>query len=166
MRWEQIKQLNEEDQINAINDLMLNYPDLSIAKIETEILNITKGIISNTMKRKGYKLYNDGLVREYQKNNNNTTVTQVNTNNNNNITPTISNNTPTTTNSMDSITFLYMTINKYLQNQKLGNKNIPTTMKITPDNYKRISKFLTSHPILNKQDVVNLAIEMFLDKFE
>lgn len=170
MNWEQIKQLEDELQINAINELLEKYPHLSLGKIETEILSITKGIVSNYMKRKGYKMVNDGNKRYYSNEthiNSNKDITHSNVDSSNKLITVSAESIPsdnkiTTTNNKIK---LYIALEKYLLNNK-DKKMVAKTIKVSENNEVRIKSFLENNLLLNKQDLINISIEMFLDKFE
>lgn len=59
---------------------------------------------------------------------------------------------------------MYADINERLVETD-GAETVRATVKMTKTSNDKLDEFLKQHKILNKQDVISVAIEMFLEKY-
>ena len=155
--WEEFKAKQPSEQVKEINGLLKSNQEMTIKKLSVEVFKLKESTLSKHMNRLGYAV--DKATNQYIENRQNKgdDSMMINDNSNQKEEKVIKSNQKNTLR-------MYADINELLldsDNQEV----VRATVKMTKSSSDKLDEFLKAHKILNKQDVISAAIEMFLKKY-
>lgn len=154
LNWEEFTSQSVEEQVNQVNEIIKSNQKMTVNDISEKVFNQSKSMLSKHMTSMGYSFKGRQYVIDANKSNQ--MITDNYTSNN------ISSNV-NKSNQMITLN-MYSAINEILV--ELDTKETErATVKIAKDTSDKLDEFLKQHKILKKQDVISVAIELFLNKF-
>lgn len=143
MNWNEFIEKEITEQITIINEILIENADITVSKISKDVFNQSKQALSRHLNKLGYKYDN----RQYISNSNQNKTTN------------------DTKGAKEDMTLeMYSIINQKLKDLDVKETE-RATVKIAKDTTNKLNDFLKEHRILNKQDVISVALEMFLEKY-
>lgn len=139
INWNNFIEKEITKQIEIINNLLAENKDITVTKMSEDVFSQNKQALSKHLSKSGYKYKNRKYISSSsaeEKQGDDTNMTLE----------------------------MYTTINEKLK--ILDTKETDrATVKIAKETTDKLNSFLKEHRILNKQDVISVAIEMFLEKY-
>ena len=155
--WKSFKALTPLDQVKWINEKLKSNQNITSKSIGVEIFNLGDSTVSKHLSRLGYeysKKDNQYIKKKEEKSNQ---MTLEDDKSNQKEDKVIKSNQKNTLK-------MYADINERLVETD-GAETVRATVKMAKTSSDKLDEFLKQHKILNKQDVISVAIEMFLEKY-
>lgn len=137
MEWNDFKAMDTIKQVDYINQLLADN-QMSVSDISKIHFNQVNTILSNYISRKGYKLIDNQYVKvEGERRATTSTKTKPN---------------------------ILEAYNNYLLQYDYTFKQ--TTVRINQDMVKRLDNFNKQYPVVKKQDLIGMAVDLFLRYYD
>lgn len=157
LEWGNFIKLPVEDRINWVNNQLKNNQDITCKTLSVDMFKRGDSTLSKHLSRLGYE-YNKKLNQYIKKKEElSNQMTLENDKINQKEDKVIKSNQKNTLK-------MYADINERLVETD-GAETVRATVKMSKTSSDKLDEFLKQHKILNKQDVISVAIEMFLEKY-
>lgn len=155
LEWEEIISKPIEEQVEIINKVIQSNSKMTISDISKNIFNQPESMVSKHLTSNGYSYRNKQYAVNPKKSNQKITENVYMNEENKKV-----------INSKDMITLnMYSLINEILVDMD-SKETDRATIKISKETSKKLEVFLKEHKILKKQDIMSVAIELFLNHFD
>lgn len=152
--WEELMTKSKSEQVELVNKVIKSNQEMNVSDISKDVFKQPKARLSQYMTELGYRYVGKQYVEKTEKSNQKITQDYIGNREYDRVDRSNNENT----------LHVFSVVQEVLNNTN-NKETTRATVKMSKDTEEKLTEFLEEHSLLKKQDVIGVAVELFLSKF-